>query len=422
MASEAAESSRAREEAAEREAREELARQQRPAWVALATIPLMYGADDAGAEAMAPGTGDLLLKLQDPPRASYLKLPDRLVPDAMLHRPCILGSAPGRLLLRVSHKGQGRDVVDAEYYLLDTVGGTATLLPVLPPELPVKRFVSRTIGLIADPRCPGNYMVVYLHPTPMSSSRRYSGLLYYSTATAQWAFKPLVSAPDHEPWGEHGVFAHDGLLWWVDVAYGMLVCNPFDGHPRLRFIPLPPGCKMHGLVDGPRPTSVMDHRRLVRPSQGMLRYVEIQGLSYDSDAVNAPPPPPPTVTMWTLVNPAGPHTWRFECEASFADIWAHDSYVAAGLPRGKVPKLALVDPTNHDVVYFFQDTALFALDVRARRVLACAEERLMDRNFHYSPFVDAWEWEWELPPTVSGEDPAPDGTRISYLCYSIPRF
>ena len=251
-------------------------------------------------------------------------------------------------------------------------------------------------------------MVAQLHA---SVSRRHDALLCYSTATGQWAVKPLSSDRDHESWGADGVIAHDSLLWWVDVAYGMLVCDPFDSHPHLRFVPLPPGCKMHGLGDGPRPTSEMDQHRLIRPSQGMLHYVEIQGLSYDSAAVNAPP----TVSMWTLVNPAGPHTWRFECEASFADIWAHDSYVAAGLPRGKVPKLALVDPTNHDVVYFFQDTALFALDVRARRVLAC-EECLVDRVFQdplfqYSRFIDAWE-----PPTVRGDSPASsDGTCTSVV-------
>ncbi|KAG2583599.1 hypothetical protein PVAP13_6KG232900 [Panicum virgatum] len=64
-----------------------------------------------------------------------------------------------------------------------------------------------------------------------------------------------------------------------------------------------------------------------------------------------------------------------ECEASsFDDIWAHDN-VAAGLLQGKVPKLALIDSNNHDVVYFVQDTARFALDVRARRVLACEDAR-----------------------------------------------
>ena len=127
----------------------------------------------------------------------------------------------------------------------------------------------------------------------------------------------------------------------------MLIC---DSHSNLRFIPLPPGCEMHGLGDRPRPSSLMDERRLIRPSHGMLRYVEIQGLSYDRGA-GADPAINPTVTMWTLVDPDSPHPyWRFECKASFADIWAHDIYVAAGLLRGKVPKLALVDHNNHDFV------------------------------------------------------------------------
>jgi hypothetical protein len=175
---------------------------------------------------------------------------------------------------------------------------------------------------------------------------------------------------------------------------------------------------MHGLGDRPRPTArLMDQRRLIRPSQGMLRYVEIQGLSYDRAAVDDAWINP-TVSMWTLVDPEGPHPWRFECEASFADIWAHDSYVAAGLPQGKVPKLALVDPNNHDVVYFFQDKVLFALHVRAGRVLACQEClvdcQVQNLEFQYSRFVQAWEW--ELPPKFPGEDPSSsDGTHIDQL-------
>ncbi|PVH39328.1 hypothetical protein PAHAL_5G480100 [Panicum hallii] len=416
MASEAAESSRAREEAAEREAR-----QQHP-WVALALIPLVYGADDAGAEAMAPGIADLMLHSEAPPRASYLVLPDRLAPDARRrdnHGLCIVGSAPARLLVRASHQGEGRDDADiAEYLLCDTITRTGTRLPALPPEFPIKPFPRRTMGLVADPRCPGHHMVVRLHPTPSTCFRRHAALLCYSTATGRWALKPLASAPNHEPWDEHGVFAHDGLLWWVDVAYGLLACDPFDNYPRLRFVPLPAGCEMHGLGDRPRPTArLMDQRRLIRPSQGMLRYVEIQGLSYDRAAVDDAWINP-TVSMWTLVDPEGPHPWRFECEASFADIWAHDSYVAAGLPQGKVPKLALVDPNNHDVVYFFQDKVLFALHVRAGRVLACQEClvdcQVQNLEFQYSRFVQAWEW--ELPPKFPGEDPSSsDGTHIDQL-------
>ncbi|PAN35321.1 hypothetical protein PAHAL_6G199300 [Panicum hallii] len=409
MASEAAEPSRAREEAAEREASEAVARQPQRSWVALASIPVVvYGANDARAEAIAPGAADLLLELHDPPRASYLVLPERLVPDPRWREPnnfaYIIAAARDRLLFMASQRAtQGRGVLDPDYFLCNVSDGTAARLPAVPADFRIMLFPRRTMGLIADPRCPGHYMIAQLHPDDEAAMKRHDALLCYSTATGQWSVKQLASAPDHEPWGAHGVIAHGGLLWWVDIAYGMLFCDPFDDHPRLRLVPLPTGCEMHGLGNNVRPTILMDQRRLIRPSQGMLRYVEIQGLSYDHADVDDPISP--AVTMWTLVDPEGPHPWRFECEASFDDIWAHDSYVAAGLPQGKVPKLALVDPNNHDVVYFFQDTALFALDVRARRVLAC-EECFVDRVFQdplfqYSRFIDAWER--ELPPTVRGD-------------------
>jgi hypothetical protein len=378
-------------------------------WFALASIPVVYGANDEGAEAIAPGTADLLLELHDPPRPSYLALPERLVPNARRRErndfPRIVAVGSDRLIFMAT---QGRR--DHGYFLCDVKARTAARLPVVPFEMGLKLLLRRNIGLVADPRCPGHYMIAQLHANVMK--RRHDALLCYSTATGQWAVKPLASATDHESWGADGVFAHDGLLWWVDIGYGMLVCNPFDDLPHLRFVRLPIGCEIHGPGDRPRliSTSLMDQRRCVRISQGMLRYVEIRGLSYDSAAVNAAP----TVSMWTLVNPAGPHPWRFEYEAYFSDIWAHDSYVAAGLPQGKVPNLALVDPNNHGVVYFFQGSTMFSLDVRARRVLAC-EECLVDRlgqnlEFQYSRFVEAWDWE------LCGNDPASsDGMRINQL-------
>ena len=52
----------------------------------------------------------------------------------------------------------------------------------------------------------------------------------------------------------------------------MLFCDPFDDHPRLRLVPLPAGCEMHGLGKNLGPTILMDQRHLIRSSQGMLRY------------------------------------------------------------------------------------------------------------------------------------------------------
>ena len=105
--------------------------------------------------------------------------------------------------------------------------------------------------------------------------------------------------------------------------------------------------------------------------------------------------PPAATTVALGLFPTGPNPWELEYEAPFAEIWAHDSYVAAGLPPDKVPNLALVDPDNHGVVYFFQGTRLFGVDVRARRVVACGDCVIGDTPIEMggnlsSRFVEAW--------------------------------
>ncbi|CAO2201793.1 unnamed protein product [Urochloa humidicola] len=413
MAFEVGESSRAREEAAEEgEASGTAARP----WVALSSIPVVYGTRHAAAAAFVPGV-DFLLELQRPPRASYLALPERLVPDPRLWEPgynfpYVIAAAPGRLLFMASQMAtQRRSVFDPDYFLCDVDARTALRLPAVPHELPLRLFPRRTMGLAADPRFPGqgHYMLAQLHPAEGTFQMRHDALLCFSTATGEWSVKQLASAPDHEPWGAHGVFALGGFLWWVDIAYGMLFCDPFEEHPHLRLVALPDGCQMQGLGRGYRDTRLMDQRRLVRPSQGLLRYVEIQGLSYDPvpAAVNDPPNNP-AVSMWTLVEPEGADPWRPEYETPFADIWAHRTYIDAGLPQGKVPKLALVDPNNHKIIYFFQDALLFAWDAGAGKVVCCQEcfvdRDFRDLDFQFSRFVDAWES--ELAPTLHGDDAA----------------
>ena len=145
MVSEVAESSHDRDEAAEREASGEAARQPQRSWVALASIPVVdvvYGANDARAEAIAPGAADLLLELHDPPRPSYLALPERLVPNARrLERndfPRIVAVGSDRLLFMAT-RGPG----DPDYFLCDVKAGTAARLPVVPLEMGLKLLSRR---------------------------------------------------------------------------------------------------------------------------------------------------------------------------------------------------------------------------------------------------------------------------------------
>ncbi|ONM19424.1 hypothetical protein ZEAMMB73_Zm00001d004684 [Zea mays] len=292
------ESSRAREQTARDVA---LEFQPRP-WVALSSIPIVLDARDERASMLAPGVTDFVFALQHPLlRPSYLVLPGRIVPGPRsLSFPYVVSTCSDRLLFRVTHGGS---VWDYSYFLCDIHARTAALLPDVPANLGVSTLPRRSIGLIADRRHVGHYMVAQLQPTSMRTI-----LLCYSTCTDQWTARTLASHPNHEPSGVDGVIAHGGLLWWVDIASGVHVCDPFADNAdlHLRFIPLPVCCQMSRLDKLVSPFELVHQRRLIRPSDGKLRYVEIQGVPF-VPAANKQPLLNPRVCMFTLVSQENRH-------------------------------------------------------------------------------------------------------------------
>ncbi|XP_044344528.1 uncharacterized protein [Triticum aestivum] len=106
----------------------------------------------------------------------------------------------------------------------------------------------------------------------------------------------------------------------------------------------------------------------------------------------------PKVSMRTLADPSTAE-WTFEYEASFSEIWAGDSYKAAGLPN-KAPVLALVHPDNPDVVYFFLEQRLFGVDMRAREVVEC-EPLDPAKSQKKGSYSSGLVFPFELPPMFS---------------------
>uniref|UniRef100_A0A0A8ZKN9 DUF1618 domain-containing protein n=1 Tax=Arundo donax TaxID=35708 RepID=A0A0A8ZKN9_ARUDO len=103
-------------------------------------------------------------------------------------------------------------------------------------------------------------------------------------------------------------------------------------------------------------------RRCVQVSDGKFRLVEMScGARHGKGA--------PTLSMRTLADPETAE-WTLEYKVPFAEIWAGDSYKAAGLPE-KAPVVALVHPKNPDVLYFFVGDYLFGVDMRAKKVVEC---------------------------------------------------
>jgi hypothetical protein len=381
-------------------------------WVALVSDAVLLGNEDDRAQEIVHGT-DRLLELKDPPLPSYLLLHPRVSTNTRrtsspLSAYVLAANNRSACILLQIVEGNRPDI-----FLCDTHRCTVTILPPLPsylwsrPGIYIRPHLS--IGLIADPYHRGHYVVAQLQPT--TSFHNPNRLLCYSTAKHQWFALQITRQTAHlyNPLSENGVLAHDGRLWWVALAHGIFFCDPFTPvlqELRLRYLRLPADC--HGYVAlEPRIRTLIHQRRCVRPSEGQLRFVEIHGLAYDDVLVDAPANP--TVRMWTLEDPERPDPWTLEYEVPFAEIWDNETYAHAALPRGEVPHVALVDPNDHCVVYFFQGSKLFGLDVRKKQVIAC-KECLIDRDQvtlqSSRPIVHAWEL--PPPPTLLG-DLSPDG-------------
>ncbi|XP_003565760.1 uncharacterized protein LOC100826642 [Brachypodium distachyon] len=382
---------------------------QRP-WVILGSIPLVSKADN-----FLPGT-DVFVGFADPPRVSIASMPRRIAPDAHANidnnnnYPYIVAvnDSTGRFLL---HATQGLShepaVVERHdhiklvhrghapaYFLCNAHTGAASRLPD-PVGNPV--LFPGNVGLIADPttRADGGPHYVVAELQPMAGTA-HATLLCYSTASGRWAEKEVLGySPDHPPWGRDGVISFAGRLWWVDLSYGLLTCDPFARAPSLRHVPLPRGSVM---AVAPR-AGALDRQRCVRVSAGKLRYVQLHGILPETQMV----------TMWTLDHQDdGESTttnaaWKREYQATLSEIWADGSYKATGMPK-RAPVLAAVNPQNPRVVYFFLDAWIFAVDVPARRVLECDVCQMVDPpvELFSSRFVHAWE----LPPSLCPDNAA----------------
>ncbi|KAJ1259129.1 hypothetical protein BS78_10G130000 [Paspalum vaginatum] len=143
----------------------------------------------------------------------------------------------------------------------------------------------------------------------------------------------------------------------------------------------------------------IESRRMVRVSQGKLRFVEVA-------RARAQRPADTLVVVWTLVfGASGVACWKQQCATSLARIWASDSYRATGLPT-QVPVLALLHPSNPNVVYFFLQQHLFGVDVSQSMVVDYVRRpcRLVEVVAgHKRPPPISWRYvlPWELPCSLA---------------------
>ncbi|KAL6627056.1 hypothetical protein ACP70R_030782 [Stipagrostis hirtigluma subsp. patula] len=363
-----------------------------PAWVILATVPRVSAAATAA---------DVSLAVAAPPRVTFLTVSPRVSPAdpdpaAGLLFPFVLASDPSGLLLTITpQSASAPPPKDLAYFVLDVPSATASHVDGPDPDWFV--FSWEDLGVIAAPG--GGYMIAGFN---RDSSPDLS-LICFSPHIGVWIEKDVDNPEPDKIWSFSDVISHDGKLWWVDTAEGLLVCDPFPDQPVLDFVAFPE--EACDESDDEKPGDDQPLRRVrVLLSNGKFRCVKMTWARQGGA---------PTVAVFTLVDP-DTEEWTLEYEVTFADIWADDTYKAAGLPE-KTPVIALMHPKNPDVLYFFLGEFLFAVDMRAKKVVECVAHELHGpaSEVGVSP---SRVLAWELPPALTA---VPTDRAKENLCSDI---
>ncbi|CAL5047493.1 unnamed protein product [Urochloa decumbens] len=268
--------------------------------------------------------------------------------------------------------------------------GSAERVPRRPGSMPAAcnlRSLGLTPGIHDD-----DYVITELH-VPEPGDRATKLRRFFSGAKLWIETDQLpnpLSGADRE-WAPSGVVAHEGKLWFFDLSWGLISCDPNVILPGLRFHGLPPGRRIH------EPKPFIHTIRWIGVSNRMLRYVDIaRDLDLDGRIAEK------KVAVWTAIpdHDAGDCDysirWLKTYETSFREIWNDQSYRETKMPR-MIPEIVLVNPRNPNVVYFFLRGSLFGVNVPAHRVV----EFVKDAHKLVAPGCRRCVLPWDLPPSIA---------------------
>ncbi|CAN6164154.1 unnamed protein product [Urochloa humidicola] len=393
-----------------------------PLWVILGRIALVQ-------HDSVRDPGDLSVKLSLPPRASSVTVPMTVHPkpgyDDTDRHPYVVAACDAGVLLHASHwpfvgfdldrDPPGILLVARGFHLAAAGPGkalAASVVRVPDRNRPFQPGISsvRNLGLVSLPGSNGaDYAVAEFRivaggdggdAEDDDDGRASATLLTFRAGTDSWVRKDLICpsmSGRRWMWSSHDVVAHDGKLWWVNLVWGLLGCDPFADEPALHHVPF-----QETYPAAVAAAEDVVSRRMVRVSQGKVRFVELAR----APRAAANRPEETVVVVWTLVlGPSGFAFWKQLCATSLGRVWASDSYRATGLPA-KVPVLALLHPSSPDVVYFFLDKYLFGVSVSRSAVVEFVRKPLDLVKVvagHRRPPPISWRHvlAWELPASLA---------------------
>ena len=298
--------------------------------------------------------GSVTVDVRSPPATTSVLLPHHHLDGSTPH---ILAAHKGGAILLAFIKPGG---APPDLAVLTVDKGAATLRT-LPPRKPPVHPIARTnaIGFLPTRSSSSSsahveYIVAELQTVSDGEGAR---LISVSTQGGDWTEKELAlpASRAHRPWGRDGVLSHAGSLWWSDLSWGLIGCDPLAGAPIMAFVELPPGSALtfaeHPAVEG---------RRVVTISESRVYYMEINRVGDGASRMK----------LWALRASAQGTGWEWKIarRVSFAEIWEWGSYARTRLPA-RLPTLMALSPTDASMMFIELEGHLVALHLVSKKVL-----------------------------------------------------
>lgn len=184
---------------------------------------------------------------------------------------------------------------------------------------------------------------------------------------------------------QNRVSSNDGVVvvgssaCWFDLAKGLIICKDiFSAGKVLRFVHLPP---VSTKLDNSSTYQSIHGSRCVQVSKDKIRFLHLGGEG--------------TLELWTLMEGAdGEHQWLPEPQYP---VQLAEFLPTAGPVVPELPKLALIDPQNPNIVFIWQGTRLLSVEACAGSLTYCGEPLLgQDLDLLKAPLLA-----WRLPPSLN---------------------
>ncbi|XP_066373559.1 uncharacterized protein [Miscanthus floridulus] len=351
---------------------------------------------------------NISVALRELPRVSVLNVPKSVHPDARHADKFPYLIAAGRLTLLLCFSNMSTDntglMMVRQFLPSDkynnlrraTTTCVAERIPQRTGSMPVKYDLG-SVGLAPTPF--GGCLIAELQVTRRSERAK---LLIFTGGRQWFQHKPLYPmSADERDWAPAGVVAHNGRLWWFDLSWGILSCDPSVVNPVLRFHKLPPN---RGLG---RFEPFIHCIRCISVSDNEVRYAEIGRYpEHGEDKVFVwtmtwiPASPPKSGPPSKFPPNSEPPTleWVKSYEMRFSDLWSDITYTTTPLVVNQIPEILFVSPRQPNVVYFFLDRFVFGVDVAEHRVLKVVND---DAHALFHPTARRCVLPWDLPPSIA---------------------